>query len=157
MLLYRSAWGRPRSYTKARRQSCALCYAEVVGVNTRHPVMRAANAGCIPPWVKRADGSVEEIDAGGPPLGLGLGSRDSYGAVSKRLVKGDLIVLTSDGVVEARDRAGELFGFQRLEDAVAAGPASSPAAMLDYLKAELTAFVNDQDPHDDVTIVGLET
>ena len=29
--------------------------------------------------------------------------------------------------------------------------------MLDYLKAELTAFVNDQDPHDDVTIVVLET
>ena len=39
----------------------------------------------------------------------------------------------------------------RWEDAVAAGPASSPAAMLDYFKAELTAFVNDQDPHDDVT------
>ncbi len=66
-----------------------------------------------------------------------------------------MIVLTSDGVVEARDRADDLFGFQRLEDAVAAGPTSSTEAMVDHLKAELVAFVGDQDPHDDVTIVVL--
>jgi serine phosphatase RsbU (regulator of sigma subunit) len=142
-------------YTKPRRQSCALCYVEIVGVNTLRPILRTANAGCIPPYVKHADGSVEWIDACGPPLGHGLGLRSGYREISRPLAKGDTIVLTSDGVVEALDPAGDLFGFQRLEDAIAAGPSSSPEAMLAHLKVELADFVGDQDPHDDVTIAAL--
>ncbi len=144
-------------YTKPRRQSCALCYVEIVGVNTLRPVMRTANAGCIPPYVKHTDGSVEWIDSCGPPLGLGFGAKNGYRAIAKPLTKGDMIVLTSDGVVEARNRADDLFGFQRLEDAIAAGPTSGTEAMLDHLKAELAAFVGDRDPNDDVTIVVLGT
>ena len=144
-------------YTKSRRQSCALCYVEIVGANTVRPLMRLANAGCIPPYLKHADGSVEWIEAGGPPLGQGLGARSGYREVVRPLTKGDMIVLTSDGVVEARDRADELFGFERLEAAIAAGPAASTAAMLEHLKAAVAAFVGDQDPHDDVTIVVLGT
>lgn len=142
-------------YTKARRQSCALCYVEVVGVNTLRPVMRTANAGCIPPYVKHADGSVEWIDSSGPPLGLGLGLRSGYQAIAKPLTRGDMVVLTSDGVVEARNPADDLFGFQRLEDAIAAGPSSDTEAMLEHLKAELAAFVGGRDPQDDVTVVVL--
>lgn len=142
-------------YTKPRRQSCALCYVEIVGVNTVRPVMRTANAGCIPPYVKHADGSVEWIESSGPPLGQGLGVRAGYHEIAKPLTKGDMIVLTSDGVVEARNHADDLFGFKRLEDAIAAGPSSGTAAMLDHLKRELAAFVGDQDPHDDVTIAVL--
>jgi serine phosphatase RsbU (regulator of sigma subunit) len=144
-------------YTKSRRQSCALCYVEIVGANTVRPLMRTANAGCIPPYLKHRDGSVEWIETGGPPLGQGLGARAGYREVVKPLAKGDMIVLTSDGVVEARDGADELFGFSRLEAAIAAGPVSSTEAMLDHLKGEVAAFVGDQDPHDDVTIVVLAT
>jgi sigma-B regulation protein RsbU (phosphoserine phosphatase) len=139
-------------YTKPRRQSCALCYVEVVGVNTRNPILRTANAGCIPPWIKHADGSVEWIDSCGPPLGHGLGARSGYREIARPLAMGDVIVLTSDGVVEARDGADELFGFERLEDAIAAGPSSSPEAMLDHLKVELADFAGARPPHDDVTI-----
>jgi sigma-B regulation protein RsbU (phosphoserine phosphatase) len=144
-------------YTKSRRQSCALCYVEIVGANTVRPLMRMANAGCIPPYLKHADGSVEWIESGGPPLGQGLGARSGYREIVKPLAEGDMIVLTSDGVVEARDSADELFGFPRLEAAIAAGPASSTEAMLDHLRGEVAAFVGDQDPHDDVTIVVLGT
>lgn len=142
-------------YTKQRHQSCALCYIEIVGVNTVRPVMRLANAGCIPPYVKHADGSVEWIETGGPPLGQGLGMRTGYQEIVKLLTKGDMIVLTSDGVVEARDHAEDLFGFPRLEDAIADGPTSNTEAMLDHLKARVAAFVGDQDPHDDITIAVL--
>jgi len=142
-------------YTKPRRQSCALCYVEIVGVNTVRPIMRTANAGCIPPYVKHADGSVEWIESSGPPLGLGLGSKNGYQEIVKRLAKGDTIVLTSDGVVEARNQADDLFGFARLEEVIAAGPSSSTEGMLAHLKAEVAAFVGDQDPHDDITIAVL--
>jgi sigma-B regulation protein RsbU (phosphoserine phosphatase) len=144
-------------YTKSRRQSCALCYVEIVGANTVRPLMRMANAGCIPPYLKHADGSVEWIETGGPPLGQGLGSRNGYREIVKPLLAGDMIVLTSDGVVEARDRADELFGFPRLFSAIEAGPAANPEAMLDHLKREVAAFVGDHEPHDDVTIAVLAT
>jgi hypothetical protein len=117
--------------------------------------LRCFSQPCISPYVKHADGAVEWIEASGPPPGQGLGSRAGYRETVKPLAKGDMVVLTSDGVVEARDRAGELFGFPRLEDAIAAGPSSSTEAMLDHLQAELAAFVGDQDPHDDVTMAVL--
>lgn len=139
-------------YTKPRRQSCALCYVEVVGVNTVRPILRTANAGCIPPYLKHADGSVEWIEASGPPLGQGLGSRTGYQEIARPLTQGDMVILTSDGVVEARDHADDLFGFHRLEAAIAAGPNSGTGAMLRHLKEELAAFAGDREPHDDVTI-----
>lgn len=140
-------------YAKPRRQNCALCYVEIVGVNTVRPVMRVANAGCLPPYLKRADGSVQWIEACGPPLGHGLGAKAGYPEVTELLTKGDMIILTSDGVVEAQNPAGEVFGFQRLEDTIANGPTSDAGAMLDHLKAELDDFVAGQDPHDDMTLV----
>jgi serine phosphatase RsbU (regulator of sigma subunit) len=49
-----------------------------------------------------------------------------------------------------------MFGFAGLEQAIAAGPASDPKAMLDHLNAEIKAFVGDAEPRDDVTIVVLQ-
>lgn len=143
-------------FTKPRRQSCALCYVEIVGANTVRPVMRTANAGCIPPYIKHDDGSVDWIQTGGPPLGQGLGARSGYQEISHPLESGDMIVLTSDGLVEARDRSDELFGFDRLEAAIAGGPSARPADMLEHLKSEVASFVGDRDLLDDVTITVLK-
>jgi sigma-B regulation protein RsbU (phosphoserine phosphatase) len=67
-----------------------------------------------------------------------------------------LVILTSDGVVEATNGAGELFGFERLEQAVAAGPTTSAEAMLTHLQAEVATFVGDTEPYDDLTIVVVQ-
>ncbi|MCB0163871.1 MAG: SpoIIE family protein phosphatase [Anaerolineae bacterium] len=140
-------------YTKPRRQNCALCYVELVGVNTVRPVLKAVNAGCIPPYLKHTDGSVEWAGIGGFALGQGLGAQIGYQEISHLLTKGDMIILTSDGLVEAGNRASEMFGFERLEQAILTGPTTSAQVMLDHLKANLVAFVGDAEPHDDITIV----
>lgn len=141
-------------YTKPRRQNCALCCVEIVGVNTVNPILRTANAGCIPPFVKHEDGSVEWIVTEGPPLGLGLGAKAGYRELSKPLSKGDTVVLVSDGAVECRDENDELFGFERLQEAIERAPDGSPDAMVEHLRAEIEAFGADCElPHDDVTIV----
>lgn len=140
-------------YTKPRRQNCALCYVELVGVNTVRPVLKAVNAGCIPPYLKHADGSVEWADIGGFALGQGMGAQVGYQEISHLLSKGDMVILTSDGLVEAGNHASEMFGFERLEQAILAGPTTSAQAMLDHLKANLAAFVGAAEPHDDITIV----
>ena len=135
-------------YTEATQQNCALVYAEI-----DRDILRVANAGCITPIVKQGNGSVQWVEAGGLPLGVGLGSRFGYQEVSLNIAKGDLIVLTSDGVVEATNAANEMFSFERLEEVVAAGPTTSAQAMLDHLCAEIDSFVGNTEPHDDVTIV----
>jgi sigma-B regulation protein RsbU (phosphoserine phosphatase) len=143
-------------YTKSRRQNCALCYVELVGINTVRPVLKAINAGGIPPYLKHADGSVEWAAIGGFALGQGLGAQMGYQEISHVLAEGDMVILTSDGLVEATNAAPEMFGFERLEQAIIAGPTSSAAAMLDHLKAEIAAFVGEAEPHDDITIVVVQ-
>jgi sigma-B regulation protein RsbU (phosphoserine phosphatase) len=135
-------------YTKATHQNCALCYVEVDGLN-----LHIANAGGIPPYIRRATGEVIGLEVGGMPLGTGIGAQSGYEAITVKLVPNDIVVLTSDGVVEANTGNNKLFGFERLERAIAHGPISHPEAMLDHLTAEVRAFVGDAEPHDDLTIV----
>jgi serine phosphatase RsbU (regulator of sigma subunit) len=115
-------------YTKSRRQNCALCYVELVGINTVRPMLKAVNAGCIPPYLKHADGSVEWAAIGGFALGQGLGAQMGYQEIRHLLAKGDMIILTTDGLVEASNTRSEMFGFGRLEQAIISGPTSRPPA-----------------------------
>ncbi len=143
-------------YTKLHRQNCAMCYVELEQNLVDLTTLRVVNAGCIPPYIKRVNGQVEEIEAGGFALGQGLGAQLGYQEVSLNLSKGDLIILTSDGVVEAKNAANEMFGFERLKQAVVDGPATSVEAMLDHLKAKVAVFVGETEPHDDLTIVVMQ-
>jgi serine phosphatase RsbU (regulator of sigma subunit) len=86
-----------------------------VGVNTVRLVLRAVNAGCIPPYLKYADGSLKWAGIGGFALGQELGAQASYQEIRHVLAKGDMIILTSDGLVEATNPTSEMFGFERLE------------------------------------------
>ena len=87
---------------------------------------------------------------------MGLGARYGYQEVSLSLSKGDLVILTSDGVVEAMTAAEEMFGFERLEQAVASGSQTSAEAMLAHLRAAVEAFAGDTEPYDDLTIVVVQ-
>ncbi len=135
-------------YTQSQRQNCALCYVEL-NSNT----MSVVNAGCIPPYIRRLNGEIECPDVCGVALGQGFGARDGYQEVSTHLPSGDLVILTSDGVVESQNAAHELFGFDRLEQAIARGPVESAGAMLEHLLHELATFVDGTQQHDDMTIV----
>jgi serine phosphatase RsbU (regulator of sigma subunit) len=156
-------------YTRKIRQNCALVYVEITPPEpgprpgegpedtdqslTQHSLLRLSNAGCPAPLIKRRDGSVAWIDIGGLPLGLGLGAETGYAEVELTLAPDEFLVLISDGVIEARNAEGELFGFDRLEAAVACGPMASAKAMLEHLKLEVADFVGTTEPHDDLTIV----
>ena len=70
-------------------------------------IMRLANAGNPPPYCNG-----REIDA---PVGLPLGivASPAYEEIANQLAPLDVLTFLSDGVVEARNHAGELFGFDR--------------------------------------------
>ena len=90
------------------------------------------------------------------PLGVGLGDRLAYAEANFSLKAGDLVIFTSDGLIEAVNAAGDLFSFERLEQAVATGPKLSAAAMLAHLWVEVTAFAGNTELRDDLTIVVVQ-
>lgn len=141
-------------YTQTTHQNCALVYVEITTpAQNREGTMRIVNAGCISPFIKRHTGQIEAPEVGGFALGQGLASAKGFQEVSLGLSNGDIIILTSDGVVEANNAAGEMFGFDRLKVAIAGGPTTGARAMLDHLQAEVAAFVGAAKFHDDLTIV----
>jgi len=75
-----------------------------------------ANAGHNLPYVRSSDGVVE-LRATGMPLGLMAGM--DYEEKTYRLDHGDVMVLTSDGITEAHNPDGEMYGFARLMGQVA--------------------------------------
>ncbi len=144
-------------YTHATRQNCALvCVELTLPPDAPEGPTQAvvANAGCVYPLIKRKGGAVEWVNATGIPLGTNLAPQFTYGEVEVLLHPDDMILLTSDGIIEAMDPDDKLFGFRRLERVVRSGPTTDAQAMLDHLQAEIEGFVGpNREPQDDLTIV----
>jgi anti-sigma regulatory factor (Ser/Thr protein kinase) len=73
------------------------------------------------------------------------------------LAAGDDLLLYSDGLVEAHDTEGDMFGFPRLRRLIMAQSTGSGEELIDVLLAELTSFTGtDAEQEDDITLVTLE-
>jgi len=113
-----------------------------------------ANAGHDPPC-ERHDGRVDELRARGMPLGLMPGM--VYEEKEAVLAAGDNLLFYSDGLVEAHDPEGEMFGFPHLRKLTLAYDADSGEELVDFMLAELTRFTGeDREQEDDITLVTLE-
>jgi len=121
-----------------------------VMLNTQSGCMRVANAGHNYPVV--INGQVREVELDGLPLGV-LGD-SVYGELNVVLQHGDTVLLYTDGVVEAVDARGEMFGYQRLTELLSANDDLKPRALLALLLHELRAW-GGAFQADDITIVIL--
>ncbi len=110
------------------------------------------NAGQEPPLVIGRNG-VAWLETGGPVLGLL--SIATYEFATVALEPGDLVVVCSDGVTEARNRAGDEFGRDRLVEAVRGRQGRKPEAVLEHLIAEVKLFSEGAPQADDVTALVL--
>jgi sigma-B regulation protein RsbU (phosphoserine phosphatase) len=109
-----------------------------------------SNAGHNPPLVVRPDGEVERLKPCGPALGIVAGTR--WRDVDQRFEPGDILLLYTDGVVEARDAAGRFFGIDRLVEA-ARQPAKSATEIRENVLEALARHTPTVAPQDDVTLV----
>jgi serine phosphatase RsbU (regulator of sigma subunit) len=110
-----------------------------------------ANAGHDLPYVRR-DSEAEELRARGMPLGLMPG----MGYEEKEIIlgAGDRAIFYSDGLVEAHNPEGEMFGFPRLRVLVAE---HAEGSVVDFLMDELRSFTGDGwEQEDDITLVTLQ-
>lgn len=140
-------------FTKPQKQNCALCMVELVGVNTNHAFVKVVNAACIPPYIKRKDGTVEWITSKGFALGQGIGAQFGYKEKTISIEKGDMIILVSDGVIEANNPENELLGFERFTEILESKNIQSSKELLLHIRKSIEHFTRGQEQHDDMTIV----
>jgi serine phosphatase RsbU (regulator of sigma subunit) len=91
-------------------------------VDTRNHEVVLSNAGHMPPIIRRAGGTIEQFDEelSGPPICVV--DDYPYEAQTCKLEPGDVILMMTDGVDEAMNPAGELYGLERVLEFVKNGP-----------------------------------
>jgi len=109
------------------------------------------NAGHNPPLIVHAGGTMEQLAAGGLPLGIMADADFREG--NTKLLPGDVLVIYSDGVTEAVSPTGEEFGPTRLYEAVARNMDGSAAGIRDRIESALTKFSQGTPAADDITLV----
>ncbi len=118
-------------------------------IDTTSGEVTLANAGHNLPYVRNREGVIE-LRATGMPLGLMSGME--YEEKVYRLQDGDVMVLTSDGITEAHNRDGDMYGFSRLMGRV--GQKSAPGQMVNALIDDLEKWTGpDAEQEDDITLV----
>jgi serine phosphatase RsbU (regulator of sigma subunit) len=138
-----------RLYLDIPAQMFVTClYAVLDPVSGR---LRYANAGHSLPYVATADG-VTELRATGMPLGAMPGM--TYEEHETSLAPGDSVLLHSDGLIEAHNPAGEMFGVPRLQMIVQYSRGSEH--LIDECLSALSAFAGSGwEQEDDITLVTL--
>ncbi|MGA0060537.1 MAG: PP2C family protein-serine/threonine phosphatase [Planctomycetota bacterium] len=113
--------------------------------------VEVVNAGHADTLVYRArTGRVERV--AGEDTVFGFLPGVDYGVTSIDLAPGDVVLLITDGAVEAQDHAGDMFGDARLDALLAAHGDRSAREILDGVFAALFAFTQGKDVGDDVTV-----
>ncbi|QPB23239.1 SpoIIE family protein phosphatase (plasmid) [Rhizobium sp. 007] len=105
--------------------------------------------------VIRHTGAVERIDTSDLGLPVGLESDISSFIVTREIPfhKGDLIVLHTDGVTEAENPEGELFGIERLCENTRRLHGRTAEQVMNGILESLMAYIGTQKIHDDITLV----
>lgn len=131
-----------------RGMFATLLYIEL---HTAQRVLTISNAGHLPPIVRKPDGSLVRLAAaGGAPLGMLPGM--AAGQETTAVGPGDIVVLYTDGIVEAMNAKEELYGFERFEALLKKGP-GDPAGLKDAIIRDVNSFTGLSPQHDDMTLV----
>ena len=141
---------RPMYFKTDRQVFTAMSFAMI---DIKKKELTFSNAGQMTPLLRRND-ALQSIKVEGPRLPLGVREVVEYNEVTVQLQNGDILVLFTDGLVEARNNKNELWGFERMEQAVKSlSPEISAQQMAEGLIAEANRFAGTAMQHDDMTIV----
>ena len=109
------------------------------------------NAGHNPPIIAHEGGTLEQLGAGGLPLGI-VPDFD-YREGRTQLRPGDVLVAYSDGVTETQNPRGEEFGTVRLQEVIAQNIGLTASGIRDKIEAALSAFAQGTPAVDDITLL----
>lgn len=121
-------------------------------VDQTSSTLHLSNAGHNYPII--LNGTFNEVRMPGLPLGIDDGIE--YEEKRVHIEPGTSIIFYTDGVIEAMDTAGDLFGFPRLREAVLKYQQLEPRDMVDQILADVAVFTDDAPQSDDITIVVIQ-
>jgi sigma-B regulation protein RsbU (phosphoserine phosphatase) len=116
--------------------------------------VRAVNAGHLPVLIRRSDGTIDEIQSSGLPLGIL--EMASYSESLTRMEPGDLLVLFTDGLTEAEDADDEEFGMERVAEVTAALEVPTADKLCEAILAAVEAHTGGASLQDDATLLVVE-
>ena len=118
----------------------------------RNRTLQVANSG-LPRPIYCHDGKIEIIEATGLPLGLF--DEADYDELSFRAKPGDMFVFFSDGILDASNKAEELFGRERVGEIVAANPNASADEVVKLIFKAVAEHASGEEAFDDQTVVAI--
>jgi tetratricopeptide (TPR) repeat protein len=138
-------------YTSRSRMTIAFCYS-LLAQQEDGWSLRSTGAGAIPPLLRRASGEIVWLETTGFPLGVFGGAR--YNELETALAPDDMLLMLSDGIVEAMNHRREMFGFDRLARTLAdIGPGADAHDVLTTVVEAVRRHCGPIEPQDDMTLV----
>jgi len=111
------------------------------------------NAGHNPPFIRHADGHFQELKGTGYPVAVF--EQATWSSDSAQIEAGSLLVLYTDGVTEAENAQGEMFGFERLLQSSAQMTTATAQLAHEAILRALKSFTSGAPQGDDITLVVL--
>jgi sigma-B regulation protein RsbU (phosphoserine phosphatase) len=112
------------------------------------------NAGHNPPYLLKPDGSHRELAVGGPLLGAFDGL--PYDEETVQLFGGEVLVIFSDGVTEANNETGEMFGEARLIESARPVLSQTAQEILASITGAVRRFASSAPATDDLTLLVIK-
>ena len=123
-------------------------------VDTTTGRMEYGQGGHNPPILLPAKGEPVYEPSGGMPLGVFEDAK--FGQRQLELQAGETLLVYTDGVTEAMNPQRELFGEERLKEAVREQSRLSPESLTQRVVVEVARFANGAEPSDDITLLAIQ-
>jgi sigma-B regulation protein RsbU (phosphoserine phosphatase) len=121
--------------------------------NDKSRTLQVANSGAVQPIYCRADQSTTVRAEGFP---LGLFPDVTYDELTVTTEPGDAVIFVSDGILDAENAQGEMYGQERLAILLCSHREHPSLEIADAILADVSRFQGDQDRFDDETIIVLK-
>ena len=124
-------------------------------IDTERGLLRYSNAGHPPPLLIRTDGTVKELEKGGPMIGLN--GALPFEEEEIPLDPGDRIILYTDGVIEYEKTDLNFYGEERFHTAIKRSAGLNIDALSGAIMEDLMTFGEGAPPRDDITLLAIES
>lgn len=155
--LAESGMGIDEVFTRANQTLCENNEADMfvtawMGMlDLKTGVLQFVNAGHNPPIIRRSDGSAEYLRTR-PNFILAGMENTRYKKHETQIFPGDEIFLYTDGVTEATDKSGSLYGENRLKE-VLSSVRLNPQKLCEAVRSDIDKFVGEAEQFDDITML----
>jgi sigma-B regulation protein RsbU (phosphoserine phosphatase) len=120
-------------------------------------MLQYVNAGHNPPIIVRPrTESCEVFHLHAEAVPIGMFADTQFAATKFQLEKDDILVAYTDGITEAANSSGELWGVNRLESLLRSCSQMGPSQIVENILAKVSDFAKDEPQRDDVTLVVMK-